>query len=348
MDIQIPDIYDLTNCNLINNLINNSINNNLENLEYIKFIFRSKYDYDIIINDKKYIDNENINSKKKNNNIFFFAQLKNNYNINDYNIQIKTNINGAFAFYRNDDEYPDETMILFNDFITLIYLYDFYNAHIIYTRNKDNKYNNYFEDKFLLIKFHKNIIHSKYTLDFANGLIPLFISQNNYNNCTRLILLSIIPNTNLNINLNTDFTYEYIFEKLNNKNITIKLYAIKYYSKFNILLRINILKTFNNGYFILLTPIKLLLNNSTNGINEINLIFSNCTKCNKIKSKNIYLKTLSICETHSDLLEKKALGILTEDTDYISYDINYDELAKHIEKEFNINFKSKFNVTYFS
>ena len=344
MDIQIPDIYDLTN------LESNSINNNLENLEYIKFIFRSKYDYDIIINDKKYIDNENIDSKKKNNNIFFFAQLKNNYNINDYNIQIKTNINYAFTFYTND-EYSDETIILFNDFIAFIYLYDFYNTRIKYICTRDNKY---FEDKFLLIKFHKNIIHSKYTLDFANGLIPLFISQNNYNYCTRLILLSIIPNTNLNINLNinlnTDFTYEYIFEKLNNKNITIKLskYTTKYYSKFNILLRINILKTFNNGYFILLTPIKLLLNNSTNGINEINLIFSNCTKCNKIKSKNIYLKTLSICETHSDLLEKKALGILTEDTDYISYDINYDELAKHIEKEFNINFKSKFNVTYFS
>jgi len=344
MDIQIPDIYDLTNCNLINNSINNNLEN-LENLEYIKFIFRSKYDYDIIINDKKYIDNENIDSKKNNNNIFFFAQLKNNYNINDYNIQIKTNINNAFTFYTND-EYSDETTILFNDLISFIYLYDFYNTRIKYIY-KNHTNNNYFEDKFLLIKFHKNIIHSKYTDHSANGLIPLFISQNNYVCCTRLILLSIITNTNLNINLNTNFTYEYIFEKLNNKNITIKLYTTKYYSKFNILLRINILKTFNNGYFILLTPIKLLLNNSTNGINEINLIFSNCTKCNKIKSKNIYLKTLSICESHSDLLEKKALDIL-EDIDYVSYNINYDELIKHIEKEFNINFKSKFNVTYFS
>ena len=343
MDIQIPDIYDLTNCNLINN----SINNNLENLEYIKFIFRSKYDYDIIINDKKYIDNENIDTKKNNNNIFFFAQLKNNYNLHYYNIQIKTNINNAFTFYTND-EYSDETTILFNDFISFIYLYDFYNTRINYICNRDNKDNNYFEDKFLLIKFHKNIVHSKYTIDFANGLIPLFISQNNYVCCTRLILLSIITNTNLYTDLNTDITYEYIFEKLNNKNITIKLYTTKYYSKFNILFRINILKTFNNGYFILLTPIKLLLNNSNNGINEINLIFSNCAKCNKIKSKNIYLKTLSICETHSDLLEKKALGILTEDIDYVSYNINYDELIKHIEKEFNINFKSKFNVTYFS
>jgi hypothetical protein len=297
MDIQIPDIYELTN------LEDNSINNNLENLEYIKFIFRSKYDYDIIINDKIYInDKKYINNKKDNNDLFFFAQLENNYNLHYDNIQIKTNINYACTFY----EGYSENIELFNDFITIVNLYNLYNTRIIhYKDNNTDNNNNYYEDKFLLIKFHKNVIHNDYIGKYKipdMDLIPIFISQTYDVRYTRLISLNDIY---------TIFTYKYMFEKLNNKNITIKLYTPNYYSKvntlfkINLLLRINILKKFNNGYFILLTPIKLLLNNSNNGINEINLIFSNCAKCNKIKSKYIYLQTLLICKTHNDLLKKK-------------------------------------------
>ena len=328
------NIYDCAN---IYNIYDENI---LNILESIKINFRTEIDYDIFINNKKYLH------EKNNNYILLLSDICSKFgftNIHNYIYYVKTNCNFGLTLCTQIDEIDD-----ISDYIYKLF----------------NEYTNIITNTYFSIKFSKKIkIKSVYLhlFFYKNNRYDFPVDSISYSNkYLNNICICRIYNSKHNGVYYTDFT-KYIlinsptkfidkYMDIDNMKIRIHLYNNNksIINLFDIICCINILETYDNKILLILTPIKII-DNSTQTI--INIYNKSCTKCKiKYNSNNLlnkfYSNSILRCIKHDREFENKISYIFqntdnTDNTDNIDYLINQNNIKNILYKECNILFDIK-------
>lgn len=301
---------DIYKCNNLYNIYDTKVSNVLKS---IKIDFRTETDYDIFINDEKYL-------KKNNGHILSFIDIYFKYNINssDYIFCVKTNCNFALNLCEtvgyNDTHYP-----LFDGC----------------TNSIDDRYKITFSKrKIKLNSVYMYLYFYVYPWNFLDYAIHptkndfIYFCGKMLNDCfTKYILIS------------TFTKYIDKYSNIDNNIIKIELYSSTDTKKsFDIICSINILKTYDNYVNIILTPLKIIDNSSVSIIN----IYNNCEKCkityNDTKLFNrFYSKSILQCDKHQKEFENKKKNIFNNKIYYIKE----SNIIHIINNELNVSINIK-------
>ena len=326
---------DIYKCDKLYNIYDEKISNVLKS---IKIDFRTETDYDIFVNDEKYIN------KKNNKHILSFIDVNDDYNINssDYIFCVKTNCNFVLNLTKNI-EYDDTSYPLFDGYTNSIddrFIIDFCKKKIkvnsVYMYLYFYKYNWCFLDYVFYTKKDNFIYFGGKDGDFLYFGEKMINDYELYTECyidfTKYILIST----------STKYIDKYynIDNNIDNNIIKIELYETTgTKNPFDIICSINILQTYDNYVNIILTPIKIIDNSSISIIN----IYNNCEKC-KIKYNDttlfnrFYSKNILQCDKHKKEFKEKLKYIFGNEEYYMKQSNIIHTLNKELSISINIKY----------